>query len=162
MTDIPPKQVAAQVVVEFPNSEERARRLRIEVERLARLPIVEWLFYLDASAEKHGIDKATLKQMVEAVIKANEKKAREEKVEQEKREQRAERQQSTAKRESERKEREQEHKQKEADKEAERQQREKEKALAVIIKLPGGEHEAKLKELAKKLDEDIELLRRIR
>jgi hypothetical protein len=134
-------------IVEFPNAEERARRLRGEVERLARLPTVEWIFYLDGSAEKHGIDKATLKQMVEAVIKEAEKKAREDRGELRRREGRAEKQKSTAKREEERK------------KEAERQQREKEKALAGIIKLPKSEHEGKLKELAKKLGEDIKLLR---
>src|SRR6476620_7459696 len=38
-------------VVDFPNAEvapeeEHARRLRVEVERLARLPMVEWMFYL--------------------------------------------------------------------------------------------------------------------
>jgi Protein of unknown function (DUF3631) len=139
-------------VVEFPNSEERARYLRVEVERLARQSPAEWLFWLDDSAKKHGIEPAKLKAMVEATVKAAEKRAREEKAEQERREQRAERQRSTAKREQERK-------QKEADKEAERQQREKEKTLAAIIKLPRSEHEAKLKDLAKKLGEDVELLR---
>jgi hypothetical protein len=36
------KPKPAQVVGFPPNSEERARRLRVEVERLARLPTDEW------------------------------------------------------------------------------------------------------------------------
>jgi putative DNA primase/helicase len=141
-------------IVDFPKAapEEQARRLQIEVERLARQSPKEWMFWLDGVAEKHGVERADLKAMIEATIKANEKKAREDKAEDRQREKRAEKQRSTAKREQERK-------QKEADKEAERQQREREKALAAIIKLPRSEHEAKLKELAKKLGEDIELLR---
>src|SRR5262249_13287833 len=123
-------------VVEFPNSEERARRLRVEVERLARLPTVEWLFYLDGSAEKHGIDKATLKQMVEAVIKETEKKEREDRGELRRRE----KQKSTAKRESERnqerKEREEERKEREGKKEAERKERDTQKTFETVIKLP--------------------------
>ena len=59
----------AKVVVDFPNTEERARRLRVEVDRLARLPTVEWMFYLEGSAEKHGIDKTALRAMVQTVIK---------------------------------------------------------------------------------------------
>jgi hypothetical protein len=37
--------------------EERARRLQVEVERLARQSTVEWMFWLDGVAEQHGIDK---------------------------------------------------------------------------------------------------------
>ena len=51
-------------IVEFPKPEEvtpeeRARRLRIEVERLARLPTVEWMYYVESVgyAEKYGTDK---------------------------------------------------------------------------------------------------------
>src|SRR5262249_22039704 len=40
MTDHPSKNGTAQVVA-FPDAEERARRLRVEVERLARLSTVE-------------------------------------------------------------------------------------------------------------------------
>src|SRR5262249_6320614 len=80
-------------VVPFPQSdEERARRLKIEVERLARLPTVEWMFYLDGVAEKHDIDKAALKQMIEAIIREAEKKAREDRGELRRREDRAEKQ----------------------------------------------------------------------
>jgi hypothetical protein len=151
-------QETAQVV-EFPNSEERARRLRVEVERLARLPTVEWMFYLDGSAEKHGIDKATLKQMVEAVIRETEKKEREDRGELRRRE----KQKSTAKRESERKqerkEREEERKEREGKKEAERKERDKQKTFETVIKLPSTQHEGKLKALAKRIGEDIDVLR---
>jgi hypothetical protein len=78
-------------VVDFPNTEERARRLQAEVERLAQLPLVEWMFYVESSgiAERHGIERAKLKQMVEAVLRAKEKKKRDEKAEQQRIEQRA-------------------------------------------------------------------------
>src|SRR5262245_4434501 len=72
-------------VVDFPQPEiapeEHSRRLRVEVDRLARLPTVEWLFYLDDDAKKHGVRRADLKAMVEAVIKEREKKAREDRAE---------------------------------------------------------------------------------
>src|SRR5512132_1883818 len=85
-------------IVDFPKvevtpvtPEERARRLKAEVDRLASLPPVEWLFYLSENvAEKHGVTSAAVKEMIEATIKANEKKARENKVEDRQREQRAE------------------------------------------------------------------------
>ena len=142
-----PKQI-----VEFPKAEivpeERARRLKIEVERLASLPVVERLFYIECEdvAEKHGFSRDVMKAMVEATIKERENKAKQEKAEQAKAEQRAKKQQSTAKREEESK---QERKQKEVDKKAEHQQREKKKALATIVKLPSAEHEGRLKILAR-------------
>src|SRR5262249_46517099 len=70
-------------ILEFPNAEvspeERARRLKVEVERLASLPPVERLFYIECEnvAEKHGVSRAAMKAMVEATIRENEKKARE-------------------------------------------------------------------------------------
>ena len=83
-------------VVGLPNSEEeRARRLKQEVERLAALPIVEWRYYLETGelTKKHGIEAATLKQMVEATIHANEKKAREAKADDRREKQKVERKQ---------------------------------------------------------------------
>ena len=74
-------------IVEFPKAEivpeERARRLKMEVERLASLPVVERLFYVECEdvAEKHGVSRDVMKAMVEAQIKANEKRAREDKAE---------------------------------------------------------------------------------
>jgi len=92
--------------LEYPNAEgspeERARRLRGEVDRLASLPVVEWMFYLEGVAEKYGVSRADLKAMVEATIRANEKKAREDKAEDRQRIQRVEKDEVTAKRELER------------------------------------------------------------
>ena len=71
--------------VEFPKAdvfpEERARRLETEVDRLANLPAVEWMYYLSDGgvAEKHGVSRAAMRAMVEATIRENEKKAREDK-----------------------------------------------------------------------------------
>jgi hypothetical protein len=60
------------------SSEERARRLAVEVERLARLPVVEWMYYVATGdiAKKYDIESGRLKAMVEALIRANEKKVR--------------------------------------------------------------------------------------
>jgi Protein of unknown function (DUF3631) len=151
-------------VVEFPNSEERARRLRVEVERLAQLPTVEWMLYVttDEYAAKYGVDCATLKKMVEAVIKETKKKQHDEQVEQQRIEQRAEKQRDTAKRDEERKQdrskRDEERKEREARKEVERKDREKQKAFEAIVKLPSSEHEGKLRTLARQLGEDVEVL----
>jgi len=142
-------------VVDFPvPPEERARRLRAEFERLARQSPAEWLFWLNDSAKKHGIERE-LRVMVEATIKANEKKAREDKAENQRREQRAEKQRASARREEERQQRAQE----KADKDAERKQREREKEFAAIAKLPSAQHEPRLAALAKRLDENLDVLR---
>jgi uncharacterized protein DUF3631 len=145
-------------IVEFPQPEiapeERARRLRVEVDRLAQLPLVEWMFYIECEgvAKKHGVTPAQLKQMVEATIKERKEKAREDRGEL----RRAEKQKSTAKKEAER---EQEHKEREAKKEAERKERDKQKTFETVLKIPSGQHKSKLKALAKRLGQDIEVLR---
>jgi Protein of unknown function (DUF3631) len=149
-------------ILGFPKAEvapeERARRLKIEVERLASLPVVEWRYYVECTdvAEKHGVLRTVMKALIEATIKDREKTAREDRAEDRQRARHDARKQERAERE---RKREQEREQERADKEAERRQREKDKALAAIIKLPKSEHEAKLRELAKKLDEDFEILR---
>ena len=166
-------------VLPFPApDEERARRLRVEVERLARLPTVEWMLYVatESHAAKYGVDCATLKRMVEVVVKENEKKRRAEQVEQRQIEARAERKQE---REDQRvrrdrkeevvlsrKEIERERKEAErARKEAERTEREqeakrvkREAAFAEIAELPKLTHEVRLKEAAKRLGEDFDFL----
>ena len=74
-------------IVEFPKAElppeERARRLTMDVERLARQPAVERLFYIECGdvAKKHGLSRDVMKAIVEAQVKANEKRAREDKAE---------------------------------------------------------------------------------
>jgi putative DNA primase/helicase len=143
------------------SDEERARRLEAEVHRLARLSTVEWRFYASREdhAQRYGVKPAELIKLVETVIKENEKKALKVKAEDQQREQRAEKQRASEQREGDRKRREQEREQERADKEAAKKDREKEKAFAALIKLPKAEHEKRLIELAKRLDEDIELLK---
>src|SRR6516165_3352572 len=169
-------------VVPFPTpDEERARRLKAEVERLAKQSTVEWMYYvaLPGYAEKYGVDGATLRQLIEVVVKENEKKAREDRGELRRREDRAEKKRTADKREDERRadrkerddrrtRREQERDRKEAErerKEAERLEREqevkrvkREAAFAEIAELPKLTHEARLKEAAKRLGEDFEFL----
>ena len=112
-------------ILELPKAEiapeERARRLKVEVERLAGLPAVERLFYIesDGVAEKHGVSRAVLKEMVEATIRANEKKAREDKAEDRQRIRRVEKNKVTAQRELAREQAKQKREQEQADKEAE-------------------------------------------
>jgi len=66
-------------IVSFPTTaeevppEERARRLGVEVDRLAGLPMVEWMLYLPDTAKKHGIAQTKLKAMVERTIRKCEK-----------------------------------------------------------------------------------------
>src|SRR6516162_2053093 len=65
-----------------PSDEERARRLAVEVERLARLPEVERRLYLATEnyAARFGVDNDEVGRMVAAVVKTAEKKAREDKA----------------------------------------------------------------------------------
>jgi putative DNA primase/helicase len=149
--------------LEYPNAElspeQRARRLKVEVDRLASLPVVEWMFYLEGVAEKYGVWRADLKAMVEATIRANEKKAREDKAEDRQRIQRVEKDKVRAKRELKREQARQKREQERADKEAERKRKECEKAFEEIAKLPRLAHEARLAELAKRSGQDLEFLR---
>ena len=152
-------------VVSFPGTDEGAHRLRAEVERLARLSTIEWMFYVESEghAEKYGVDKTVLKRMVEAVIKEREKKQRDERAERRRIEDRADKQRTAEERKQERKadkeQRLDRQAKKNAEKQAERKERERQKALATIVKLPRSEHEAKLQELSRRLDEDLDGLR---
>jgi hypothetical protein len=154
-------------IVNFPISPaERARRLQVEAERLARLPAAERMFWIDSAAEQHGIEAGKLKAMVEATVKEAAKKARQEKSEERQREQRAEKQRASASREQERQkrqQREQRRAQEQADnaaaKDAERKQRERDKEFAALLKLPSAEQEPRLIKLAERLGEDVDFLR---
>ena len=152
-------------ILELPKAgiapEERARRLKVEVERLAGLPAVERLFYIesDGVAEKHGVSRAVLKEMVEATIRANEKKAREDKAEDRQRIRRVEKNKVTAQRELAREQAKQKREQDKADKEAERKRKERKKAFEAIGKLPVLAHEARLAEHSKRSGEDLDFLR---
>ena len=155
-------------IVGFPKAEtlpeERARRLMAEVERLASLPAVEWMFYLsEGIADKHGISRVDMQKMVEVVIKEREKQQRIDKAEERTREQTEVKQRDSelerkSKKETEQGER--ERKEEEfACKEEARRRKELAKELQVIAKLPSVTHELRLQELAKRLDADIDALR---
>jgi hypothetical protein len=125
-------------IVDFPKAEvasdERAHRLKVEVERLANQSPTEWMFWLDGVAEQHGVPRADLKAMIETTIKVNEKKAREDKAEDRQREQRAQQQRTAERREGERQQRRDEERQRReqerADREARERQRERDRELA--------------------------------
>ena len=162
-------------IISFPGADEKARHLRLEVGRLARLPTVEWMYYAESEgyAEKYGVDKAALKRMVETVIAEAEKKQRTEKAEQQRIEARAEKQragkerQDKAKAKEERQEIEREDRRvrrdardrERADRQAQQRQREIDRQLAIILKQPMAEHDSRLMEVAGRLGEDINDLR---
>src|SRR5215472_7437431 len=135
MAHDPPKNGTAQVV-EFPKGEdERARRLLALVKWRSGQSKSEWVLYLDDDAKKHEIEPAKLREMIEAAVKEQEKKAREDRGELRRREDRAERQR-TKEKESERKEehrerveerKRQEREEREARKEAEREEARRQK-----------------------------------
>jgi putative DNA primase/helicase len=145
--------------------EERPRRLRIEAERLARLPTVEWMYYV---ALDGYVDSATLKKTVDAVIKETEKKRQTEQTEQRRAEQKQEREDKRARQDEAQARKEAEHAVKEAEravKEAERVKREeeakqkkREAVFAEIADLPKLTHETRLREAAKRLKEDYAVL----
>src|SRR5215831_17067889 len=127
--------------LEHPNAavspEERARRLKVEVERLAQQPPTEWLYYLEQGdiAKKHDVPPATLKEMIETTVRANEKKAREDKAEDRQRIRRVEKDKVTAQREVAREQAKQKREQDQADKEAERKRKERKKAFEAIAQV---------------------------
>jgi hypothetical protein len=134
-------------IVSFPVAdEERARRLRLEVERLARLPTVEWMFYVatESHAARYGVDCTTLKQMVEAVVREAERKQKAEQVEQRRSEDRAAKQRAAA--------------QRRTDREEDKKARERAKSFAALAKLPKALQASQLKVLAKSLGEDSDVL----
>jgi hypothetical protein len=103
--------------------------------------------------------------MIETVIKDNEKKARAEQAEQRRIEARAEKKQTANRRESERKQerddkrvrQDEERARKQAER-IEREQKKREAVFAEIADLPKLTHEARLKEAAARLGEDLEIL----
>src|SRR5271168_2399001 len=129
---------------------------KAEADRLANLPDIEWRFQLDKSAKRIGMPKSDLQAAVIAIRRDREKKERKAEAENRRRDQRLEKQRTTTERDQNR---EREREQARIDKEAERKGKEKSKAFAVILKLPNGQHEAKLADLAKRLGEDLAALR---
>ncbi len=143
-------------VVDFPKagitSEEKARRAMAEAKRLASLTPGEWRLWIDRTAERLGVPRAALEGLISATIKDSERKAREDKAE-------SRRQEERVRREQEREQRERRREQEGIDKKAERNRKEKEKAFERLICLPREQHEARLAELAKRLDEDLAAVR---
>ena len=133
---LPPPEVYRQVG--FPKTEvppeEIVRRQRVEAERLARLTPGEWQLWIDGSAAKLGIPRATLEASVKAIIAQHEKEARERKTEAERERRRVETA-TAAKRKN------------------------KERAFKVLDALPEAEQEKRLDELARSLDEDPAVVR---
>jgi hypothetical protein len=142
---------SGEKVLDFPtvevSPEENATRVTVEATRLASLAPGEWRLWIDRSAERLRIPPATLQGLIVAIIKDNERKARQDKAE-------ARRQEERTRREQEREQRERKRKQERIDKTAERNRKEKEKAFERLISLPSEQHEARLTELARRLDED--------
>ena len=139
-------------VLDFPRvevtPEESARRVMVEATRLASLAPGEWRLWIDRSAERLRIPRATLQDLIVAIIKNSEKTARDAETA-------ARRQELAVRREQERKQREQER----IDKRTEHKRKEKEKAFESLISLPNEQQESRLGELAKRLDEDVAVVR---
>ena len=143
-------------VLDFPKaeitSEEKARRAMAEAKRLASLSPGEWRLWIDRSAERLDVPRATLEGLISAIIKDSERKAREDKAE-------ARRQEERVRRGQEREQRERKREQERIDRKAERNRKEKEKAFERLISLPSEQHEARLAELAKQLDKNLAAVR---
>ena len=139
-------------VLDFPRAEvtpeENARRVTVEATRLASLAPGEWRLWIDHSADRLRIPRATLQGLIVAIIKDSEKKARDAETA-------ARRQELAVRGEQERKQREQE----QIDRRAEHKRKEKEKAFESLISLPSEQQETRLGELAKQLDEDVAVIR---
>ena len=113
-------------VLDFPRvevtSEENARRVMVEATRLASLAPGEWRLWIDRSAERLGIPRATLQDLIAAIIKDSEKKARDAETA-------ARRQELALRPEQERKQREQKREQERIDKKAEHKRKEKRESI---------------------------------
>src|ERR1700720_2082873 len=143
-------------VLDFPRvevtSEESARRVMVEARRLASLAPGEWRLWIDRSAERLRIPRAILEDVIAAIIKNSEKKARDAETE-------ARRHELAVRRAQERKQREQKREQERIDKRAEHKRKEREKAFESLISLPSEQQQTRLGELAKRLDEDVAIIR---
>src|SRR5438067_1155844 len=139
-------------VLGFPRAEVTpegsTRRVMVEATSLASLAPGEWRLWIDRSAQRLRIPRATLQDLIVAIIKNREKMGRDAETA-------ARRQELAVRREQERKQREQER----IDKRAEHKRKEKEKAFESLISLPSEQQETWLCELAKRLDEDVAIIR---
>src|ERR1700722_4506900 len=139
-------------VLDFPRvevtPEESARRVMLEATRLASLAPGEWRLGVVPGAESPPTPRAPPQDLIVAIIKNSEKRARDAETA-------ARRQELAVRREQERKRCEQER----IDKRTEYKRREKEKAFESLISLPNEQRESRLGELAKRLDEDVAVIR---
>ncbi len=144
-----------RIVVDFPKTElapeEQTRRVMAEAKRLANLAPGEWRLWIDRCVERLSVPRATLQEIVEALLKEKEQKAREAQVEV--------RRQDARNRVRRQEERKREREKRCIEKDAERKSKEKAKAFAALIKLPSEHYEAKLAALAKQLGEELSVLR---
>jgi hypothetical protein len=144
-----PPQARDSKIVSFPEDpQEHVRRQMAEAQRLANLAPGEWQLWIDDSAERLGIPRATLERAVEAILADRERKARQAKAEDRRRERGAEKEQAVAQRAQER-----------IARAAERKQKQKERAFEKLIELPSTEHESRLTALTKDLGEELATLR---
>jgi hypothetical protein len=146
-------------------SDDRARRIKERVEWRASQPEFEWLIYLEDDARRLDLELKELERLIRAAVEGKEKQRREAKADERYEQRRTEQKQE---REGKRRRQDEEHARKEADrarKEVERIEREQEAQLkkreavfAEIVDLPELTHEVRLKEAAKRLGEDFEIL----
>ncbi len=139
-------------MLDLPRVSPDAGLVTVEATRLASLAPGKWRLWIDRSAERLRIQRATLQGLIVAIIKDSKKKACECKAE-------ARRQEERVRGEQERKQRERKREQERIDKKAERTRTQKEKAFERLISLPSEQHEARIVELAKRLDEDLAAIR---
>ena len=132
--------------------EKHVQRVMVEATRLASLAPGEWRLWIDRSAERLGVSRRTLQDLIAAIIKDSEKKAQDAETD-------ARRQELAVRREQERKQREQKRDQERIDKRAEHRRNEKEKAFERLISLPSEQQETGLAALAKRLDQDVAAIR---
>jgi len=144
---------------------EKAQRVMAEATRLASLAPGEWRVWIDGSAQRLDIPRATLEALVTDIIKDREKQAREKVAEDRRVEQRAEKSRNEEDRKKEREqgekrkaEKEAEREKRKAEKEAERKAKEKAKIFGDIMRLPAARHEKELQRLAERLEEDAAAL----
>jgi hypothetical protein len=128
------------------SDEEKARRVMVEVTRLANLTPGEWKLWYRRSAEQLDMTPEELADLVEALIKDREQKTREKRAEEKLQEDRAERQRKSEAQKFREKVR--------AEDAAAKKARAKAAAFADIIKLPVDQQDGKIAELGKQLEED--------
>jgi putative DNA primase/helicase len=160
-------------VVKFPSAQpsddEQLRRLRAEAERLANKIEIERNFFLPRSAEAIGVEPATLKAAMNAILKERAKsvaadRRREDRKEQQRAAEERKADQLTKQealeqeRERERLEKEQAREKQRAEKAAANKEKEKQKAFATFARLPVARHSKELERLAEKLGEDAAAL----